>query len=337
MNGTEKKEPLLRLEDVSTRFLIPQRILDAARRKPKQYLTAVDHVSLDVCRGDTLGLVGESGCGKSTLAKTVIGLYKPSAGRVVFAGAELTAMSRKELRKNCNNIQMVFQDPYSSLNPRMSVRAALREELKVHKMCPPSEINARIAELLEMVGLSEQQAAKLPSAFSGGQRQRIGIARALALNPQIIIADEPVSALDVSIQAQVINLLIELQQKLGLTVLFISHDLRVVRYISNRVAVMYLGRIMEMGETDELFEYPLHPYTGILLKAAPKMTSDARNTKSEAIHGDPPSPIHLPSGCRFHPRCPYVMEACRTQEPELREIRPGHYCACWHPLLKEET
>ncbi len=336
MSVTEQKEPLLRLEDVSTRFLIPQSILDAARRRPKQYLTAVDHVSLDVCRGDTLGLVGESGCGKSTLAKTIIGLYKPSGGRVVFAGTELTSMSRKELRNNCSNIQMVFQDPYSSLNPRMSVRAALREELTVHHMCPPAEINARIAELLEMVGLSEQQASRLPGAFSGGQRQRIGIARALALNPQIIIADEPVSALDVSIQAQVINLLIELQRKLGLTVLFISHDLRVVRYVSSRVAVMYLGKIMELGETDDLFEHPLHPYTDILLRAAPKMSSDARDTKNEAIHGDPPSPIRLPAGCRFHPRCPYAGERCRQEQPELREIRPGHFCACHHPLQKEE-
>jgi oligopeptide/dipeptide ABC transporter ATP-binding protein len=331
LNGDDIKEPLLHVEDLSTRFLIPQGIIDAIRRKEKQYLTAVDHVSLDVYRGDTLGLVGESGCGKSTLAKTIIGLYKPSDGRVLFDGVDLTAMSRNELRKNCTNIQMVFQDPYSSLNPRMSVRSALHEELSVHKVCPASEIDVRIKELLEMVGLTELQADRLPSSFSGGQRQRIGIARALALNPQIIIADEPVSALDVSIQAQVVNLLTELQKKLGLTLLFISHDLRVVRYISTRVAVMYLGKIVEIGLTDDLFGNPMHPYTDILLKAAPKMTAGARNDKGEKIHGDPPSPIQLPSGCRFHPRCPFATEACKAEIPELKEIDPGHFCACLHP------
>lgn len=336
MSTSEQKTPLLRLENVTTRFDIRQSALDSLRRKPKQSLTAVDHVSLDVYAGDTLGLVGESGCGKSTLAKTVIGLYQPTGGKVLFDGTDLAAQTRQQRRASCSSIQMVFQDPYSSLNPRMSVRAALREELLVHKMCPPGEVDRRIVELLEMVGLTEQQADRLPSAFSGGQRQRIGIAKALALEPKIIIADEPVSALDVSIQAQVINLLIDLQKKLGLTLLFISHDLQVVRYISTRVAVMYLGKIMEQGGVDQLFDYPLHPYTDILLKAAPKMTADARENKSEAIHGELPSPIHLPSGCRFHPRCPYATEICRQQEPELRELRPGHFCACHHPLQKGE-
>ena len=324
--------PLLRLENVSTRFAIPQGILDAVRKKPKQYLTAVDQVTLDVESGDTLGLVGESGCGKSTLAKTVIGLYQPTSGRILFQGEDLAAMTRQQRRARSGDIQMVFQDPYSSLNPRMTVREVLQEELRVHDMCPPEEMDRRIVELLEMVGLTEQQADRLPSAFSGGQRQRIGIARALALNPKIIIADEPVSALDVSIQAQVINLLIELQQKLGLTVLFISHDLQVVRYISNRVAVMYLGRTMELGETDPLFAHPLHPYTDILLKAAPRMTAEARQKKTAAIHGDLPSPIHLPTGCRFHTRCPYATDLCRQTEPELREVCPGRFCACHHPL-----
>ena len=332
MSQSEQNTPLLRLENLSTRFAIPQGILDAARKKPRQFLTAVDHVFLDVQAGDTLGLVGESGCGKSTLAKTIIGLYQPASGRILFDGEDLSAMSRQQRRKNCNRIQMVFQDPYSSLNPRMTVRQVLREELTVHHMCPPSETDQRIVTLLEMVGLTEQQADRLPSAFSGGQRQRIGIAKALALEPKIVIADEPVSALDVSIQAQVINLLIELQQKLGLTVLFISHDLQVVRYISTRVAVMYLGKIMEQGETDELFHRPLHPYTDILLKAAPQMTAEAREKKGEAIHGDLPSPIHLPTGCRFHPRCPYATDLCRQAEPVLEEFRPGHFCACHHPL-----
>lgn len=333
----QEHTPLLHLEDLTTRFPLPQPILDAIQRKPKQALTAVDHVTLDVWSGDTLGLVGESGCGKSSLAKTVIGLNQPTSGQILFDGEDLTALSRKERRAHSRQIQMVFQDPYSSLNPRMSVRTVLREELMVHQVCPPEEIDQRIHELLEMVGLTEQQADRLPSAFSGGQRQRIGIARALALEPKLIIADEPVSALDVSIQAQVINLLIDLQKQLGLTILFISHDLQVVRYISNRVAVMYLGKLMELGETEELFDHPLHPYTSILLQAAPKMTAEARNKQSEVIHGDLPSPIHLPSGCRFHPRCPYATDLCRQQEPELKELRPGHHCACHHPLEGDQN
>ncbi|MCC8080043.1 MAG: ATP-binding cassette domain-containing protein [Oscillospiraceae bacterium] len=332
MSRTQQSEPLLRLENLSTSFAIPQGIIDAVRKKPKQHLTAVDNVSLVLQTGDTLGLVGESGCGKSTLAKTVIGLCSPTSGRIIFDGSDLTALTKEERFGNCRRIQMVFQDPYSSLNPRMTVRQMLREELSVHKICPSEKIDERIGELLQMVGLSMGQADRLPSAFSGGQRQRIGIAKALALEPKIIIADEPVSALDVSIQAQVINLLIDLQAQLGLTILFISHDLQVVRYISNRVAVMYLGRIMELGETDEIFDCALHPYTDILLKAAPRLTADAKEKKCEAIEGDLPSPINLPSGCRFHTRCPFASERCSQEEPELRELRPNHFCACHHPL-----
>jgi len=332
VNETENRTPLLRVEDLSVRFPIKQGILDAVRRREKTYLTAVDLGPLDIYPGDTLGLVGESGCGKSSLARAIVGLYRPTGGKVILSGVDLTGLSKKERRASCGDIQMVFQDPYSSLNPRMSVRAVLREELTQHRVCPPAEIDGRIARLLEMVGLSAQLADRLPASFSGGQRQRIGIARALALNPQVVIADEPVSALDVSIQAQVINLLIDLQKQLGLTLLFISHDLQVVRYISNRVAVMYLGKILEMGEADELFDRPLHPYTDILLKAAPRMDSEPGAAQGEVIHGDLPSPIHLPSGCRFHPRCPYATAECSRVQPELQELRPGHLCACHHPL-----
>ena len=329
---SEMREPLVHVEDLSKQFPIPQGILDAIRRKPKQALTAVDHVSFDIYQGDTLGLVGESGCRKSTLAKTLIRLYAPTGGRIVFAGTDLSQLDKTQLKEHCKNIQMIFQDPYSSLNPRMTVRQILAEELTYHNMCSKEEMDKTILELLALVGLTEQQADRYPGEFSGGQRQRIGIARALALRPKLIIADEPVSALDVSIQAQVINLLIDLQKKLGLTILFISHDLRVVRYITNRVAVMYLGKIVEMAETDELYDHSEHPYTDILLKAAPKMTAQARQEQSEVIHGDLPSPIHLPSGCRFHPRCPYATEACKKTEPQLVEIRPGHLVACHHPL-----
>ena len=259
--------PLLEVKDLSKRFPLKHGIIDALMKKPRRYVSAVSDVSLSLNEGETLGLVGESGCGKSTLARTIIQLYKPSEGTVVFAGTELTSLQKKDLRESARNIQMIFQDPYSSLNPRMTVRTMLREELLHHKMCSKDEVNERIEELLVLVGLSPEHADRLPSAFSGGQRQRIGIARALAVKPKLIIADEPVSALDVSIQAQIINLLIDLQEKLGLSILFISHDLRVVRYISDRVAVMYLGSLVEVAETNELYDHPRHPYTEVLLAA----------------------------------------------------------------------
>ena len=324
-------KPLLEVKDLSKRFPLKHGVIDAILRKPKRYVSAVSDVSLSLNEGETLGLVGESGCGKSTLARTIIQLYKPSEGSVVFAGTELTGLQKKELRESARNIQMIFQDPYSSLNPRMTVRTMLREELLHHKMCAKSEVNARIEELLTLVGLSPEHADRLPSAFSGGQRQRIGIARALAVNPKLIIADEPVSALDVSIQAQIINLLIELQEKLGLSVLFISHDLRVVRYISDRVAVMYLGSLVEMAETNELYDHPLHPYTEVLLAAAPSMDEDAHITKT-VVKGELPSPINVPKGCRFHPRCPFADEICGTEPPKLRDLGGGHIVACHHPL-----
>ena len=329
--------PLLEVTDLCKSFPLKYGVLDAVMRKERKHLTAVDHVSFSLNAGETLGLVGESGCGKSTLARTVINLYNPTGGKVVFAGVDFSQLSKHELRNSCKDIQMIFQDPYSSLNPRMTVRQVLREELLHHNMCTKDEVDARIIQLLELVGLSEDQADRLPSAFSGGQRQRIGIARALAVQPKLIIADEPVSALDFSIQAQIINLLCDLQEKLGLSILFISHDLRVVRYISDRVAVMYLGAMVETAPTDTLYTAPAHPYTKVLLAAAPSMEENKVDDKKAAVLGELPSPINLPSGCRFHPRCPYADELCRTESPKLRclaETPEGpHMCACHHPLV----
>ena len=329
--------PLLEVTDLCKSFPLKYGVLDAVMRKERKHLTAVDHVSFSLNAGETLGLVGESGCGKSTLARTVINLYNPTGGKVVFAGVDFSQLSKHELRNSCKDIQMIFQDPYSSLNPRMTVRQVLREELLHHNMCTKDEVDARIIQLLELVGLSEDQADRLPSAFSGGQRQRIGIARALAVQPKLIIADEPVSALDVSIQAQIINLLCDLQEKLGLSILFISHDLRVVRYISDRVAVMYLGAMVETAPTDTLYTAPAHPYTKVLLAAAPSLEENKVDDKKAAVLGELPSPINLPSGCRFHPRCPYADELCRTESPKLRclaETPEGpHMCACHHPLV----
>ena len=329
--------PLLEVTDLCKSFPLKYGVLDAVMRKERKHLTAVDHVSFSLNAGETLGLVGESGCGKSTLARTVINLYNPTGGKVVFAGVDFSQLYKHELRNSCKDIQMIFQDPYSSLNPRMTVRQVLREELLHHNMCTKDEVDARIIQLLELVGLSEDQADRLPSAFSGGQRQRIGIARALAVQPKLIIADEPVSALDVSIQAQIINLLCDLQEKLGLSILFISHDLRVVRYISDRVAVMYLGAMVETAPTDTLYTAPAHPYTKVLLAAAPSMEENKVDDKKAAVLGELPSPINLPSGCRFHPRCPYADELCRTESPKLRclaETPEGpHMCACHHPLV----
>ena len=329
--------PLLEVTDLCKSFPLKYGVLDAVMRKERKHLTAVDHVSFSLNAGETLGLVGESGCGKSTLARTVINLYNPTGGKVVFAGVDFSQLSKHELRNSCKDIQMIFQDPYSSLNPRMTVRQVLREELLHHNICTKDEVDARIIQLLELVGLSEDQADRLPSAFSGGQRQRIGIARALAVQPKLIIADEPVSALDVSIQAQIINLLCDLQEKLGLSILFISHDLRVVRYISDRVAVMYLGAMVETAPTDTLYTAPAHPYTKVLLAAAPSMEENKVDDKKAAVLGELPSPINLPSGCRFHPRCTYADELCRTESPKLRclaETPEGpHMCACHHPLV----
>ena len=290
---------------------------------------AVDGVSFDIYEGETLGLVGESGCGKSTTGRTILQLYRATAGSVKFDGQELTTLKGEDLRKMRRKMQMVFQDPYASLNPRMSVGRIVAEPLVVHNIGTRKEREERVAELLELVGLNPYFVRRYPHEFSGGQRQRIGLARALALNPQFIVADEPISALDVSIQAQVVNLLQKLQEDLGLTYLFIAHDLSMVRHLCNRVAVMYLGKIVEIAESEELYTNPLHPYTQALLSAVPVPDPVVEETRQRIIlKGDVPSPLHPPQGCNFNTRCPVAVDMCHEADPHLTEILPGHWVAC---------
>lgn len=288
---------------------------------------AVDNVSLAIKPGETLGLVGESGCGKSTLGRLILRLEEPTSGQVLFEGEDILAYNAERLRKLREEMQIIFQDPFSSLNPRKSVAHIVGEPLLVHGMKSRAERESRVEELLEVVGLGREHMRRYPHQFSGGQRQRIGVARALALNPRLIICDEAVSALDVSIQAQVINLLQDLQAELGLTYLFISHDLSVVEHISDRVAVMYLGKVVELADADTLYGNPLHPYTQALLGAAP-VPDPYREVAHTILRGDVPSPINPPSGCRFHTRCPYSEQICIDHEPELRELAAGHTVAC---------
>ena len=291
-------------------------------------LRAVDGVNFAIRKGETLGLVGESGCGKTTLGRALLRLVEPTAGAILFGGKDITHLPREPLRKMRRQMQMIFQDPYSSLNPRMTVAATIEEGLHIHGIGTRSERGDRVFELLEVVGLRPDAGTKYPHEFSGGQRQRIGIARALALLPRLIIADEPVSALDVSIQAQILNLLMELQDKFELTYLLISHDLRVVEHMSDRVAVMYLGRIVEMAPSELLYRNPCHPYTRALLEAVP--APDPRNRSLRAtVTGDVPTPLAPPSGCYFHPRCPHAMEVCKTAFPTHRNVGQGHSVACY--------
>ena len=290
---------------------------------------AVDGVSFDVKRGETLGLVGESGCGKSTTGRAILQLYKPTDGKVEYEGVNLVKLKREPMRQMRRKMQMIFQDPYASLNPRMTVGQLVGEPLMVHSVATGEEIEKRVEQLLELVKLNPAFATRYPHEFSGGQRQRIGVARALALNPNFIICDEPISALDVSIQAQVVNLLEELQSQFGLTYLFIAHDLSMVRHISDRVAVMYLGVIVELTDREELYKNPLHPYTQALLSAVPipDPVADAKR-KRVILEGDVPSPANPPSGCRFRTRCPIAQSQCAESRPEFRELRPGHFVAC---------
>ena len=317
-----KNQPLLEVKDLKQHFNIS---MGAFKSKP---LKAVDGVSFSINKGETLGLVGESGCGKTTVGRTILHLYKPTAGEIWYNGKKIvTPQDVQEFRKKAT---MVFQDPYSSLNPRMTVADIIGEPLDVHKLySSKTERQERILELMGHVGLNSEHAARYSHEFSGGQRQRISIARSLAVNPDFIVCDEPVSALDVSIQAQVINMFDDLQEKLGLTYLFIAHDLLVVRHISDRIAVMYLGKMVELADAKTIYERPLHPYSKSLLSAVPVPDPElSRSRQRIVLEGDIPSPMNPPSGCRFHTRCPYATERCKVEVPQLKEYGPDHWAAC---------
>lgn len=318
--------PILQLNDVRTHFPVTSGFLT---QKHTGTVKAVDGVSLAVSRGEVLGLVGESGCGKSTLARTILQLVPTTAGTVILEGRNLTSSSASELLVARRDLQMVFQDPFASLNPRMTIYATLAEPLLVHNVVPKKAVRSRVTQLMEKVGLAPRFMGKYPHEFSGGQRQRIAIARALALEPKVIIADEPVSALDVSIQAQILNLLSQLCREMNLALIFIAHDLSVVKHISDRVAVMYLGKIVELGPAADVIERPRHPYTRALVSAIPTPDPDVERTKKRLVlAGDPPSPLNPPVGCAFHPRCPYALKKCQEVIPPLIPAGPAREAAC---------
>ena len=319
------KEILLEVKNLKKYFPVNKGFF----KKDIQQVKAVDDVSFFIRKGETLGLVGESGCGKSTTGRTIIKLYEPTAGEVIFNGTEIGRLNQKEIKPYRKKIQMIIQDPYASLNSRMTVGDIIGEPLDIHNLAAGKERLEKIHELLKTVGLNPDHAARYPHEFSGGQRQRIGIARALAVEPEFIIADEPISALDVSIQAQVVNMMEDLQSSLGLTYLFIAHDLSMVKYISNRIGVMYLGKMVELADSDELYSKPQHPYTQALLSSIPIPDPNyAKTNKRIVLEGDVPSPLNPPSGCRFRTRCKYAMNVCSEVEPEFKEISPGHSAAC---------
>ncbi|HEY8346616.1 MAG TPA: dipeptide ABC transporter ATP-binding protein [Symbiobacteriaceae bacterium] len=321
------QQPLLEVRHIKKYFPIKRGLFN----RVVGYVRAVDNVSFDVMKGETLGLVGESGCGKSTLGRVILRLQEPTEGHVLFEGQNLTTMDSATLRRMRREMQIIFQDPFGSLNPRFTVGDIIGEPLRVHRIGTKAERDARVAELMRMVGLDPSWRNRFPHEFSGGQRQRIGIARAISLNPKFIVCDEPVSALDVSVQSQVINLLCDLQEKLGLTYLFIAHGLNVVRHISNRIGVMYLGKLVELADTDELFAHPAHPYTAALLSAIPQ-PNPRRKRERIVLGGEVPSPANPPSGCRFHTRCPFAQPRCREEEPKMQQLGPQHWAACHFPL-----
>ena len=317
-------DKLLQVENLTKYFYKPQGLFG----QKKQTVKSVDHISFDIMRNETLGLVGESGCGKTTVGRTITRLYEPTDGRIIFDGQDISHLTKKELLPYRKKMQMIFQDPYASLNARMTVMDIIREALDLHSdLKTKEEKSRRVYELLDRVGLMREHANRYPHEFSGGQRQRICIARALALNPEFVVCDEPVSALDVSIQAQIINLLKELQDKYNLTYLFISHDLSVVEHISDTVGVMYLGNLVEYGATPDIFSHPLHPYTKALFSAIPIPDPTIRRERI-VLQGSIPSPANPPKGCKFHTRCPYATERCKTEVPQQREVEPGHYVVC---------
>ena len=320
---TDEKKVLLKAEGLVKNFHVPGGVV-----------SSVAGVDLEIYRGETLALVGESGCGKSTLGRLLLHLIEPTAGKVIFDGADLGAMSAKELRAIRQRMQIIFQDPFSSLNPRMKVGKIIEEPMKIHGLYPDKkEREAKVRELMEHIGIRPENYNRYPHQFSGGQRQRVGIARALALHPELVVCDEPVSALDVSIQAQILNLLRDLQQDFHLTYLFISHDLSVVRYIADRVCVMFLGRICEIGEAEQIYSHPRHPYTKFLMESVPLPDPDLRKEDRDLLPGEVPSPIAPPSGCRFHTRCPYAQPICAQEPPPaFRDLGGGHCCACHFPL-----
>jgi oligopeptide transport system ATP-binding protein len=325
MSSANGREVLLRVEHLVKHFPIYRGIL----QRQVGAVRAVDDISFDVYKGETLGLVGESGCGKSTTGRTVLQLYRPTSGHVHLDGVDLVATKAEDLRRMRRKMQMIFQDPYASLNPRMTVGEIIGEPLIVHNVAHGKEVDERVKHLLELVNMNPSFSSRYPHEFSGGQRQRIGVARALALQPSFIVCDEPISALDVSIQAQVVNLLEELQDQFHLTYLFIAHDLSMVRHISDRVAVMYLGIIVELASRDELYNRPLHPYTQALLSAVPIPDPGAEAKRHRTIlEGDVPSPANPPSGCRFRTRCPIAEMLCAEKQPDFRELKPGHFVAC---------
>ena len=328
-----KQNVLLRLENVKMHFPLKKTSLIP---KERQTVKAVDGVTIDIYEGETFGLVGESGCGKSTLGRVILNLYEQTAGKVHYRDIDLSRLSKEEMRKLRNELQIIFQDPYSSLNPRFTVGQLISEALITHKMFTrgSQKLEEYVINVMEKCGLQSHLIHRYPHQFSGGQRQRIGIARALALNPKFIVCDEPVTALDVSIQSQIINLLMDLKDSQNLTYLFISHDLGTVKFISDRVAVMYLGNIIELADSEEIFANPLHPYTNILLEAVPT-TDEASKKEAQIIEGDIPSPVNPPSGCKFHTRCRYTTDLCKTAPPEWREQYPRHWVACHYPIERK--